>query len=72
MNIRSKLANSQPDWVCHDCGREWGAWWEGSVYTGPSPHCATFHEGACSVCGETKVVTEARDFGYLRKGWSLK
>jgi hypothetical protein len=72
MKIRSKLANSQPEWVCHDCGRKWGAWWESSVYTGPSPHCATFHEDTCSVCGETKVVTEARDFGYLRKGWNLK
>jgi hypothetical protein len=69
MKIRSKIADIQPDWVCHDCGQKWGAWWEGPVYTGPSPHCATFHEGNCNVCGEVKVVTEARDFGYLRQGW---
>jgi hypothetical protein len=72
MKIRSKIADIQPDWVCNDCGSAWGAWWEDSVYTGPSPHCATFHEDTCNVCGEAKVVTEARDFGYLRKGWNLK
>lgn len=25
---------------------------------------STFHEGVCGVCGETKHVTEARDFFY--------
>lgn len=30
---------------------------------------STFHLGCCGVCGETKPVTEPRDFGHLRDGW---
>lgn len=69
MKVRPKMSDVQPDWVCNDCGQEWGRWWEGSVYTGPVPHCATYHESICGVCGKTKGVTEARDYGYLRVGW---
>ena len=71
MKVRPQMAKEQPDWVCQDCGEKWGRWWDGSEYTGPSPYFSTFHEGSCGVCGETKAVTEARDFGYLRKGWNL-
>ena len=27
--------------------------------------------GECGVCGNTRSVTEARDFGYLLAGWDL-
>jgi hypothetical protein len=69
MKVRPKMSDVQPDWVCNDCGQKWGRWWDGSVYTGPSTHCATYHESVCNVCGNTKSVTEARDYGYLRPGW---
>jgi hypothetical protein len=72
MKVRPRIAQLQPDWVCRDCGEKWGRWWDGPVYSGPSCHCATFHENACGVCGETKAVTEARDYGYLRDGWRLE
>jgi len=71
MKVRPQISHLQPNWVCRDCGEKWGRWWDGSEYTGPSPHCATFHEDACGVCGETKSVTEARDYGYLRDGWDV-
>jgi hypothetical protein len=59
----------QPDWVCTDCGRQWGLWWDGGEYAGPATHCATFHSGKCGVCNAKKAVTEARDYGYLKEGW---
>jgi len=45
--------------VCHDCGDKYG------VY---SVGCSSTWEGECGVCGETKGVTETRDYGYLQKG----
>ena len=45
--------------VCHDCGDKYG------VY---SVGCSSTWEGTCGVCGETKGVTETRDYGYLQKG----
>lgn len=70
--MRLKMASSQPDWVCTDCGCRWGSWWDGPEYTGPAHHRATFHVDRCGVCGNTKIVTEARDFGYLKEGWDRK
>ena len=72
MKIRPKEARLQPDWVCTDCGKQWGRWWEGSTYVGPTPHCATYHIDVCDVCKKEKSVTEARDHGFLRKGWNKK
>ena len=69
MRLRPETSQTQPDWVCHQCGEKWGRWWEQGEYTGPTPHFATYHISKCGVCGETKSVTEARDFGYLRKSW---
>ncbi len=69
MRLRTKIAGIQPDWVCEDCGTMWGAWFNGSEYIGPTPYYSTFHEGTCGVCGSTASVTEARDYGYLKKGW---
>ena len=45
-------------WICHDCAVKYAQVIEG--------HCATFHEDPCGVCGETKWVTEPRDFRWPR------
>lgn len=45
--------------VCHDCGSKYG------VY---SVGCSSTWQGKCGVCGQTKGVTEVRDYGYLQKG----
>lgn len=47
------------DVVCHDCGSKYGKY---------SVGCSSTWEGKCDVCGETKGVTEVRDYGYLSKG----
>lgn len=70
MPICAIVDPQQPDWVCRDCGHKWGLWWSDGQYKGPARHCATFHQGKCNVCGETKGVTEARDYGYLSPGWN--
>ena len=72
MKIRPETAVNQPEWVCSSCGEQWGRWWEVGKYIGPVPHFATFHMNNCDVCKQQKSVTEARDFGYLRKGWDKK
>lgn len=45
--------------VCHDCGSKYGEY---------SVGCSSTWEGKCGVCGQTKSVTEVRDYGYLTKG----
>jgi hypothetical protein len=45
--------------VCNQCGTEYGEY---------SVGCSSHWTGKCDVCGETKSVTEARDYGYLEKG----
>jgi len=45
--------------TCHDCGKKYGEY---------SVSCSSTWVGKCDVCGETKPVTEARDYGYLKKG----
>ena len=45
--------------VCKDCGSKYGEY---------SVGCSSTWEGKCDVCGETKGVTETRDYGYLYKG----
>lgn len=49
-----------PEWVCRDCGAQYG--------NRPGGLC-TMHYGKCDVCGESKAVTQPRDFGGLRDGW---
>jgi hypothetical protein len=51
------LKNAQV--VCHDCGDKYGTY---------SVGCSSTWEGKCGVCGETKGVTEVRDYAYLTKG----
>jgi len=50
---------TEADVVCKDCGSKYG------VY---SVGCSSTWVGKCDVCGETKGVTETRDYGYLNKG----
>ena len=45
--------------TCFDCGEKYG------VY---SVGCSSVYEGKCNVCGETKRITEARDFAYFITG----
>ena len=45
--------------TCGDCGAEWGV---------HSVGCSSMWQGICHICGETKVVTEARDYGYFITG----
>jgi hypothetical protein len=45
--------------VCHACGTEYGT---------PCGYLSTMWQGDCDVCGDTAVVTEARDYCYLRRG----
>lgn len=72
MKLMKTISTKQPDWVCFDCGEQWGRWYEDGEYFGPSPHYSTNHMGKCSVCEQVKSVTEARDYGFLRKGWDKK
>jgi hypothetical protein len=51
-----------PQWVCADCGIEWGK-------HAPATMRATWHEDICGICGRSKTCTEPRDFGHLRSGW---
>jgi hypothetical protein len=44
--------------TCHDCGKKYGTY---------SVGCSSTWEGKCDVCGETKGVTETRDYGYFAK-----
>lgn len=55
-----------PAWICGHCGIKYGGWYSTGTYTGPSAHCATYHQGKCGICKESDVpVTEPRDFGHL-------
>lgn len=53
---------TQADVVCRDCGDKYGKY---------SLGCSSTWEGQCHVCGETKPITEVRDWGYLAKGIAL-
>ena len=53
----SRLRNA--DVVCLECGRLYGTY---------SVGCSSVWVGKCDVCGETKSITESRDYGYLQRG----
>lgn len=59
-NLITRL--TQADLVCRDCGSTYGKY---------SVGCSSTWEGQCHVCGETKGVTEVRDWGYLAKGIAM-
>ena len=71
-NTRKKLVkcteSNYPGWTCHDCAVEAGGMF-------PPGHVATWHPDICPVCGDTRGVTEPRDYGYPKykkvvKDWS--
>jgi len=43
------------DYICNECGRKYGK---------PSPGVHTAHSGECGVCGETRTITNQRNYGY--------
>ena len=55
--LLKKLENAYN--TCFDCGRKYG------VY---SVGCSSVYESTCNVCGETKPITETRDFAYFITG----
>jgi len=55
--LRKKLEKASV--VCFDCGKKYGEYHNG---------VSSVWEGKCNVCGETKSITESRDFNYLMKG----
>ena len=57
LNLVNKLLNA--NLVCNECGTRYGKY---------SVGCSSVHTGTCDVCGETRSVTEPRDYGYLQKG----
>jgi hypothetical protein len=59
MNAMNAEVLRNAEVVCHDCGDKYGTY---------SVGCSSTWEGECGVCGETKGVTEVRDYGYLQKG----
>jgi hypothetical protein len=44
---------------CHQCGDKYG------VY---SVGCSSMWEGKCDICGQTKIITETRDWAYFITG----
>ena len=55
--LLKKLENAYN--TCFDCGDKYG------VY---SVGCSSIYESKCDVCGETKRITETRDFAYFITG----
>jgi hypothetical protein len=45
--------------TCFDCGQKYGMY---------SVGCSSVYESKCDVCGETKPITETRDFAYFITG----
>ena len=46
-----------PEWICFDCGKQYGRW--------DDDHLATFHQGECGWCKRKNVgVTQPRDYGW--------
>ena len=56
-DLLSRLQNAYQ--VCKECGRFFGEY---------SVGCSSSWIGDCDVCGMNASVTEARDYGYLKKG----
>jgi anaerobic ribonucleoside-triphosphate reductase len=54
------MPSDQPAWCCAKCGEKYGRRQAG---------LATWHLDTCGVCGKESVVTEPRDFGYLKPEW---
>lgn len=60
-----RLADEQPDNVCHDCGTKWGT-------QKPKHHEYRCWIDSCDVCGKLSAVIDASEWGYLKDGWNKK
>jgi hypothetical protein len=69
MKTHKPLDPKQPNFVCRDCGRAWGLWWDGGNYSGPINLCSTFQKGRCEVCNKEVGVTKTCNYGQLKEGW---
>jgi len=49
-------SGNYPQWVCRECGLK--------ASRGKCFSVSTSHKGFCDVCGNTRLVTEPRDFFY--------
>jgi len=58
-----RLADQQPDNVCLDCGRKWGA------HKLNSNESHRIWLDKCDVCGELGAIADASEYGYLVEGW---
>ena len=58
----TEVLDDYPAWVCLPCWNK-----HGRGYT--EGHVCTVHTGVCGICGQTRAVTEPRDFGHLKPGW---
>lgn len=54
----SKIKVNKAYQVCGDCGSEHG--------NGRRDGVSTWHIDVCDICGDTRPVTEFRDFGYSK------
>lgn len=45
-------------WICEPCGKKYGDGVKRNY---------TLHEDKCELCGKVKLVTHAKDFGYIAK-----
>ena len=57
-----KLKNPIPDrgYICGNCARVLGGKW-------PKGHVATFHEGKCLICRDTKALASVGDWNWPDK-----
>lgn len=49
-----------PTWICHKCGDKFGR---------RACGVSTWHVDICGICGDSTMVTEPSDFGFLKDGW---
>lgn len=60
-----RLADNQPDNICHDCGVLWGN-------EKPKHHqCRTWID-TCDVCKQLRAIVDVSEWGYLKQGWDKK
>lgn len=71
-NANTLRFRGAPQWICDDCGRLYGVWYNGKQYIGPSCYFVYQRLGNCDICkGEDLVVAEPRDYGHLCANWQM-
>ena len=72
----SLIAKDQPEYVCRDCGAEFG-YWTSNGHGIDKGKCHSikddyFHEGNCDCCGKEFSLTHVKNYGYFYDGWQYK